>query len=90
MEKTEPSYVVGGNVSWYSHYGKQWKFLRKTKIELLYHPAILLPGMCADKTNARRGGGAKTAEEQDGEATFSPTNSSKERFNADRTSQNNF
>ena len=67
-----------------------WKFLRKPKIELPYDPAILLPGMCADKTNARRGGGAKTAEEQDGDATFSPRNSSKERFNAEQASQNNF
>ena len=30
------------------------------------------------------------AEEQDGETTFSPTNSSKEHLNAEKTSQNNF
>ena len=24
MEKTEPSYAVGGNVNWYSHYGEQY------------------------------------------------------------------
>ena len=24
MERREPSYTVGGNVSWYSHYGKQY------------------------------------------------------------------
>ena len=23
MEKREPSYTVGGNADWYSHYGKQ-------------------------------------------------------------------
>ena len=23
-EKGEPSYTVGGNASWYSHFGKQW------------------------------------------------------------------
>ena len=23
MEKREPSYTVGGNVNWYSHYGEQ-------------------------------------------------------------------
>ena len=23
VEKREPSYVVGGNVNWYSHYGQQ-------------------------------------------------------------------
>ena len=30
------------------------------------------------------------AEEQDGETTFSPTNSSKEQLNAEQTSQNNY
>ena len=25
VEKREPSYTVGGNVSWYSHYGKQYE-----------------------------------------------------------------
>ena len=24
VEKTEPFYIVGGNVNWYSHYGKQY------------------------------------------------------------------
>ena len=24
VEKTEPSYTVGGNVNWYNHYGKQY------------------------------------------------------------------
>ena len=24
VEKREPSYTVGGNVSWYNHYGKQY------------------------------------------------------------------
>ena len=24
VEKGEPSYTVGGNVSWYSHFGKQY------------------------------------------------------------------
>ena len=24
MEKREPLYTVGGNVNWYSHYGKQY------------------------------------------------------------------
>ena len=23
VEKREPSYIAGGNVNWYSHYGKQ-------------------------------------------------------------------
>ena len=25
MEKKEPSYTVGGNVNWYSHYGEQYR-----------------------------------------------------------------
>ena len=24
VKKREPSYTVGGNVNWYSHYGKQY------------------------------------------------------------------
>ena len=24
VEKREPSYIICGNVSWYSHYGKQY------------------------------------------------------------------
>ena len=24
MKKREPSYTVGGNVNWYSHYGEQY------------------------------------------------------------------
>ena len=36
------------------------------------------------------GGGAEMAEEQDGEATFSPANSSKEQLNGEQSSQNTF
>ena len=25
VEKREPSYTVGGNVTWYNHYGKQYE-----------------------------------------------------------------
>ena len=25
VEKKEPSYTVGGNVNWYSHYGEQYR-----------------------------------------------------------------
>ena len=31
MEKKEPSYTVGGNVNWYSHYGEQYGGSLKTK-----------------------------------------------------------
>ena len=35
MEKREPSYTVGGNVNWCSHYGKQYGgSSKKLKIEL--------------------------------------------------------
>ena len=39
MEKREPSCTVGGNVSWYNHYGEQHGDLY---IELPYDTAILL------------------------------------------------
>ena len=42
VEKREPSYTVGGNVNWCSHCGKQWRFLRKLKIELQYEAGLLL------------------------------------------------
>ena len=50
MEKREPSYTVGGNTSWYSHYGKQGRFLRKVKTELPCDPAIPHLGIHPDKT----------------------------------------
>ena len=35
VEKREPSYIVGGNVSWCSHYGKQYGgSLKKLKVGL--------------------------------------------------------
>ena len=34
MEKRESSYTVGGNVNWYTHYGEQWRFLKRLKIGL--------------------------------------------------------
>ena len=44
MEKREPSYPVGGTVSWYGHCGKLRKLLRKLKIKLPYDSAISLLG----------------------------------------------
>ena len=41
--KREPSYTVGGNINWYSQYGKQ--VLEKLKIELPYDSAIPLLGI---------------------------------------------
>ena len=43
MEEKEPSYNVGGNVSWYSHYGKHYGGSLK-KNQLTYDPSILLLG----------------------------------------------
>ena len=55
MEKREPSYIVGGNVSGCSHCGKQvWRFLTKLNIELPYDPAIPLLGIQPDKTIIQR------------------------------------
>ena len=51
MEKREPSYIVGGNVNWYSCYGEQYGVsLKKLKIELPYDPAIPLLGIYPGKT----------------------------------------
>ena len=44
-EKMEDSNTVGGNVSWYNHYGEQYRdSSKKTDIELPYDPAIPLMG----------------------------------------------
>ena len=50
MEKREPSYTVGGNVNWCSHYGTQYNFLKKLKIEVPHDPAIPLSSIYPDKT----------------------------------------
>ena len=44
----------------------------------------------SQKINGICRGGAKMAEEWDGDTNFSPTNSSKEQLNAQQISQNNF
>ena len=41
VEKKEPSYTVGGNVKWCSHYRKQFGGCsRELKIETPYNPVI--------------------------------------------------
>ena len=51
VRKREPSYTVGGNVSWYSHCGKQYGgSLGNLKIELPCDSAIPLLGIHLDKT----------------------------------------
>ena len=37
VEKRVPSYPVGGNANWYSHYGELWRFLKKLETELPYN-----------------------------------------------------
>ena len=45
MKKREPfGELLVGFLSWCSHYGKQWRFLKKFKLELPYDWAILLWG----------------------------------------------
>ena len=50
--------------------------------EFIYRAAI--------KKQTWKGGGPKLGEEQDGETTFSPTNSSKDHLNTEQIPQNNF
>ena len=50
MERREPSYTVSGNVSWCSHYGKQYGGSSKSQTELPYDPAIPLLSIYSDKT----------------------------------------
>ena len=55
MEKSEPSYIVGRNLSWYSHYGKECgDSLIKLKIELPYDTAIPLLGIHTEETRLER------------------------------------
>ena len=52
MERKEPSYIVDGNVNWYSHYGeqKEGSFLKKAEIELSYDSTIPLLGIYPERT----------------------------------------
>ena len=47
MEEREPSYTVGGNANWYSHYGEQYgvSLKKKTAYRSRYYPAIPLLGI---------------------------------------------
>ena len=54
MEKREPSYTVGGNVSWNVTMEKVWRFLRKLKIELPLDPAIPHLGIYLQKTMTQK------------------------------------
>jgi len=45
VEKSESLYIVGRNVKWCSHFGKQSGSSSKYKLELLYDPPIPLLGI---------------------------------------------
>ena len=55
MEKKEPSYTVGGNANYYSHYREKCgDSLKKLEIELPYNPAIPLLGIQTEETRIER------------------------------------
>ena len=55
VEKREPSYTVGGNANWYSHYAEQCgESFKKLEIELPYDPAIPLLGIHTKETRIER------------------------------------
>ena len=56
MEKGEPSYTVGGNVTWYSHSGKLCGGSSELKIELPYDSTIALLGIYPKDTDAVKRG----------------------------------
>ena len=41
VEKREPSYTVGGNVNWCSHYGEQYGDSLKNYITILLYNAVI-------------------------------------------------
>ena len=56
VEKREPSWTVGGNVNWYSHYGEQYKgVLKKLKIETPCDPKIPFFDIYPEKTIIQKG-----------------------------------
>ena len=44
VKKREPSYTVGGNANWYSHYGKQYRGSSKTKNRVALWSCSPTPG----------------------------------------------
>ena len=55
MEKREPSCTVGGNINWYSHYGRRYgDSLKKTRNKTTYDPAIPLLGIYTEETKIEK------------------------------------
>ena len=50
VEKKKPSYSLGGNVNWCSHYGERYGSFLKKKKQLPYDSAIQLLGTYPEKT----------------------------------------
>ena len=51
----EHSYTAGGNVNWYSHYGRQYgDSLKKLKTELPYNSEIPLLGIDPEQTKIEK------------------------------------
>ena len=56
VEKREHSCTVGGNVDWYSHYGRRYgESLKKLGIKLPYDPAIPLLDIYPEETKIEKG-----------------------------------
>ena len=53
VEKRKPSYTVGGNVNWWSHYGGLSGGSLKNE-KLPYDPAIPLMGVCPEKNMVQK------------------------------------
>ena len=55
VEKREPSYTVGWNISWYSHYGKQYEDSSKTKSRIATWSSNPTPAhICGQNCNSKR------------------------------------
>ena len=55
MEKRIPSYMVRGNVSWYSHYREQYEYsLKKLTIELQFEPTSPLLDIYLERTRIQK------------------------------------
>ena len=55
VEKRKPSWTVGGNVNWYSHYGEHYGgSLQTLRIKLTYDPATPLLGKYLEKFTIKK------------------------------------
>lgn len=45
MKKLEHLKTAGGNITWYSHFGIVWQFIRPLNIKLPYEQVISLLGI---------------------------------------------